>query len=78
LGRLVFRPGGHGALLHNLQALADHGHAQLIIKTSITSPIPGFGRSRLSGSAFWRAYWPSWGPKSAPCGWRAWSPTQGT
>jgi hypothetical protein len=31
-GRLVFRPGGHGALLHNLQHLADAGHSQLLIK----------------------------------------------
>jgi hypothetical protein len=31
-GRLVFRPGGHGALLHNVQHLADAGHSQLLIK----------------------------------------------
>jgi hypothetical protein len=31
-GRLVFRPGGHGALLHNVQALADAGHRCLVIK----------------------------------------------
>jgi hypothetical protein len=31
-GRLVFRPGGHGALLHNVQHLADIGHSQLLIK----------------------------------------------
>lgn len=31
-GRLVFRPGGHGALLHNLQALVAGGHSQVILK----------------------------------------------
>ncbi len=31
-GRLVFRPGGHGALLHNVQALANAGHTTLLIK----------------------------------------------
>lgn len=31
-GKLVFRPGGHGALLHNLQSLADAGHSHLVIK----------------------------------------------
>lgn len=31
-GRLVFRPGGHGALLHNLQALVQGGHSHVILK----------------------------------------------
>ena len=31
-GRLVFRPGGHGALLHNLQDLANGGHSHLVVK----------------------------------------------
>lgn len=41
-GRLVFRPGGHGALLHNLQTLANAGHSQVMIKN-----IDNISHSRL-------------------------------
>lgn len=38
-GSLLFRPGGHGALLHNLQRLADGGAATVLLK-NIDNVVP--------------------------------------
>lgn len=49
-GSLLFRPGGHGALLGNLQALADAG-ADLLLVKNIDNVLPEGGRALVVG---WR------------------------
>jgi hypothetical protein len=38
-GRLLFRPGGHGALIHNLHALGTHG-ADIVLLKNIDNVVP--------------------------------------